>query len=369
MSNYEYITLNRQDEEAIRSFYEKIPTSGDLHFSLNREPGFFDALEAEGNDPEVLIMRKINSGEIIASIILSEKRCYINSMETSIGYMSSLRLAEKYRNRLLGFFARSVYDHQQRKGRKMSLISIFGDNSIAKKNLLSRKGYMPWMRDIGIVHTLIFKPLITRDLKRYEADINIRFANLSDIPLIVGFFEIYGKNKTFFPIYNAMHFNSDRGILKNLKMENIALAFSNDELIGVMGLWDQMGFRNWKIYAYSFKFYLLKPIINLYSLFNRKPLFPPSGKPIDYKNIALVCIRNNDQVVFNHLLKYQIDNLPVRKGVYIAYSMHESNPFLHDFPLPGIDLKSCLYLSFWKEDEALASSLKIEEVYLETGGL
>jgi hypothetical protein len=66
MSNYEYITLNRQDEEAIRSFYEKIPTSGDLHFSLNREPGFFDALEAEGNDPEVLIMRKINSGDVIS---------------------------------------------------------------------------------------------------------------------------------------------------------------------------------------------------------------------------------------------------------------------------------------------------------------
>ena len=369
MSNYEYVILNRSDEKLIRCFYEKIPTSGDLHFSLTREPDFFDALEAEGNDPDVLVMRKISSGEIIASIIASEKQCYISSKETSIGYMSSLRLAEKYRNRLLGFFAKAVYEHQQKKGRKMSLISIFEDNSIARKNLLSGKGYMPRMRNLGIVHTFIFKPLNISGKNNNKADINIRFANIADIPSIVGFFERYGKNKTFFPGYKPMHFNSDRGILKNLKMEDIALAFRNDELTGVMGLWNQTGFRNWKIYTYSLKFYLLKPIINLYSWFNRKPLFPPSGKPIDYKNIALVCIRNNDQNVFNHLLKYQIINLPVRKKVYIAYSMHESNPFLSNFPLPKIDLKSCLYLAYWKEDEALASSLKIDEVYLETGGL
>lgn len=368
MSNYEYIILNRSDEKLICSFYENIPTSGDLHFSLTREPDFFDALEAEGNNPDVLVMRKRDSDEIIASILLSEKTCYINSKETSIGYMSSLRLAEKYRNRLLGFFAKAVYEHQQRKGRKMSLISIFGDNSIARKNLLSGKGFMPRMRDLGIVHTLIFKPLNIRGIDN-KTDINIRFAGIADIQSIVDFFENYGKNKTFFPGYKAINFNSDRGILKNLKTEDIALAFKNDKLVGVLGLWNQMGFRNWKINAYSSKFYLLKPILNIYSWFSQKPLFPPSGEPIDYRNIALVCIRNNDQNIFNRLLQYQITNLPDRKNLYIAYSMHESNPLLCNFPLPKIDLKSNLFLAYWKEDEVLATSIKIDEVYLETGGL
>ena len=369
MSNYEYIILSRSDEDQIRRFYETTPTSGDLHFSLNREPGFFDALEVEGDNPDVLVMRKFDSGEIIGSVIGSEKQCFINSGETSIGYISSLRLAEKYRNRLLGFYAKAFYQHQQKKGRKISLITIFEDNVIARKNLLSGKGYLPIMKDLGMIHTLIFKPMIIRDKRRYKADTNIRFANIEDILSIVHFFEGYGKDKTFFPKYRAIHFNSERGILKNLKMNDIALAFDKSELIGVLGLWNQVKFRNWKIHTYSFRFNLLKPFINIYSWLNRKPLFPAAGEPIDYRNIAIVCIKNNDQNVFNQLLQYHINNLSGRKNVYIAYSMHESNPFLRNFPLPNIDLKSSLYITYWKEDEDFVSSIQTGEIYLETGGL
>ncbi len=369
MSNYEYVCLNRSDEESVRRFYETLPTSGDLHFSLNREPDFFNALDVEGDNPDVLVMRKIDSGEIIGSIIGSEKQCFINSRETSIGYISSLRLAEKYRNRLLGFFAKAFYNHQHEKGRKISLITIFEDNSVARKNLLSGKGYLPMMRDLGIIHTLIFKPTIIRDKRRSKASINIRFADIADIPTIVDFFEIYGKVKTFFPVYKAIHYNSEQGILKNLKMKDIALAFDKSELIGVMGAWNQDEFRKWKIHAYSFRFKLIKPLINLYSWLNRKPLFPTSEKPIDYRNIALVCIKNNDHTVFDRLLQYNLNNLSGRKDIYIAYSMHESNPFLRNFPLPNVDLKSRLYLTYWKEDEAFVSSIQKGEIYLETGGL
>jgi hypothetical protein len=369
MSNFEYICLKRSDEEQIRRFYEIIPTSGDLHFFLNREPDFFDALEVEGDNPDVLVMRKIDSGEIIGSIIGSEKQCYINSGETSMGYISSLRLAEQYRNHLLGFFAKAFYQHQQKKGRKISLITIFEDNVIARKNLLSGKGSLPLMKDLGLIHTFIFKPLIISNKKTCKANIDIRFAQVSDISLIIDFFDKYGKVKTFFPLYKAIHFNSEQGILRNLKMKDIALAFDKSELIGVMGVWNQVEFRKWKIHTYSFRLNLLKPFINLYSWLNRKPLFPAAGKSIDYRNLALVCIKNNDQTIFNGLLKYHLNNLSVRKNVFIAYSMHESNPFLRNFPIPNTDLKSRLFLTYWKEDEDFVSSLRTGEVYLETGGL
>lgn len=369
MSGYGYLRLNRSSENQIRSFYESIPTSGDVHFSLNREPGFFDALEVEGNNSDVFVMQKKDTGEIICSVIVSEKKCYINSKNFSIGYISSLRLAEQYRKCLLGFFMKAFYQHQQLMKRKISLISIFNDNAVAKKNLLTGKGFLPIMKDIGMIHTLIFKPL-NLSVKDIGSDVaDIRFASVNDIPMIIDFFDKYGKDKTFFPCYETSHLNSSTGLLKNLRMEDVALAFKNNELKGVMGLWNQTDFRNWKVHTYSFRLRLLKPFMNIISWIAGKALFPDAGKLIDYRCLSLVCIINNVQSVFNQLLNYQIVNLSGRRNVYFAYSMHDSCPFLYNFPIPNFDLKSSLYLTYWKEDEELVSSFRIDEIYLETGGL
>jgi hypothetical protein len=369
MSNFEYIVLDKSEERSISRFYEDLPTLGDFYFSISREPDFFEAIEVEGNDPEVFVMRRICSREIIGAIITSERECFINAKETSLGYISSLRLAQQYRNRLLGFYAKAFYCHQFERGRRISLMTIFEDNSVAKINLLSGKGMLPSMKDLGQIHTLIFKPVIRNEKEKKLTETEIRSANFEDIPMITDFLTKTGKDKTFFPVYRENHFNSDHGVLKNLKMKDIALAFYNGELSGVMGLWDQNEFRRWKIYDYSFRLKLLKPLINTHSWLMKKPLLPPSNKPFDYRNMALVCIRNNDHKVFNRLLQYHMNNLSKSNKVYIAYSMHESSPFLHNFPLPNIDFKSRLYLTYWKEDEAMLSSIIPGEIYLETGGL
>ena len=369
MSNFEYIVLDKSEERSISRFYEDLPTLGDFYFSISREPDFFEAIEVEGNDPEVFVMRRICSREIIGAIITSERECFINAKETSLGYISSLRLAQQYRNRLLGFYAKAFYCRQFERGRRISLMTIFEDNSVAKKNLLSGKGMLPSMKDLGQIHTLIFKPVIRNEKEKKLTETDIRSANFEDIPMITDFLTKTGKDKTFFPVYRENHFNSDHGVLKNLKMKDIALAFYNGELSGVMGLWDQNEFRRWKIYDYSFRLKLLKPLINTHSWLMKKPLLPPSNKPFDYRNMALVCIRNNDHKVFNRLLQYHMNSLSKSNKVYIAYSMHESSPFLHNFPLPNIDFKSRLYLTYWKEDEAMLSSIIPGEIYLETGGL
>lgn len=369
MSNFEYLSLKRSDEEHIRHFYDSLPTSGGIRFSLNRSPDFFGALEAEGDDPDVFVMRRKDSSEIIGSIIVSTKLCYINSKETPVFYISSLRLAEKYRNRLLGFFARAFNLHQHEKGHVLSLMSIFEDNTIARENLLTGKGYLPLMKDYGVIHTHIFKPQTIGKNKMTGADLFIRPAGVTDIPEITGFLNEQGKKKTFFPVYREAHFNSESGLLRQMRVEDIALAYDKERICGIMGLWDQTGFRHWKIIAYKGWLKILKPFLNLYSLLNKKPLFPPSGKPLKYMNLSIVCISNNDQSVFNNLLDFHMKRLKERKRMLIAYAMHETNPFLQAFPLPSVDLKSRLYLTYWREDEELAGSVVKGEVYIETGAL
>jgi hypothetical protein len=369
MSNFEYLSLNKTDEKKIREFYASVSKSGSIQFSLCREPGFFDALVVEGNEPDVFVMRKKDDGEIITSVITSKKSCFINSAKTTVCYISSLRLSEQYRNRLLGFFAKAFYTHQHEKGRLISLMTIFEDNKIARKNILTGKGHLPLMKDFGQIRTRIFKPIPVKNIKNDYSKVDIRTAEIADMNLIIDFLHENGSSKTFFPVYEAEHFNSGNGLLKNLKIEDIALAFNGKVLVGVTALWDQTSFRYWKIHSYSKIMKLLRPLINLYSWLKRKPLLPASGIPIKYLNLAIVCIKNNSQSVFNHLLNYQFRKIAGSKNTYIAYAMHESNPFYDSFKVPGIDLRSRLYIAYWKQNESLVSLIKTGEIYIETGAI
>ena len=369
MSNYEYLSLNRTHENQICEFYGTAAKAGSIRFSLCRDPLFFDALAVEGDEPEVFVMRKKDNLEIMGSVITSKKLCFVSSGKISLGYLSSLRLSEQYRNRLLGFYAKAYYQHQHENKRLISLITIFENNEIARKNLLTGKGYLPLFMDLGLIRTRIFKPVPIRTGNFKNSDIIIRSAEKADLSQIIDFINEYGRRKTFFPVYEAEHFNSESGLLKHLKIEDFAVAFNKNKLTGLIGLWDQTSFRYWKIHSYSKTINLLKPVINIASWLSGKPTFPSAGVKINYRNLALVCIKNDDRMVFNSLLNHHFKNMSGMKKVYLAYAMHESNPFFNSFPVTGIDLKSRLFLTYWKEDEALVSSIKLGEIYIETGAI
>ena len=101
MSNFEYIVLDKPEERSIRRFYEDLSTLGDFHFSISREPDFFEAIEVEGNDPEIFVMRRICSREIIGALISSKKECFINALkinpdfETAATMVKTLESMEK----------------------------------------------------------------------------------------------------------------------------------------------------------------------------------------------------------------------------------------------------------------------------------
>jgi hypothetical protein len=368
MSRFLTYKLQPNEECEIKEFYRNIPTSGNLSFVLEREPSFYEALEVEGNEADVVVVKDSVSNKIVCAAIKSKKNCFIDGEIHRIGYLSGLRILEEYRNgQVLARLFRYFKEVQESDNCSFYITTIFDDNKHAQQILTSKKAGLPFFQDSGIYYTLIFKPQGVPSF--LQNPYQIRRATEDDLDKISLFLHQEAKNKQFFPVYNEKDFNSKTGLLKGLDFKDIALLFHNEKLKGIMALWDQNLFRQWKIKAYSGYFKFIRPVINVAAYFKKMPLLPAANNPINYKTLALVCIENNNQQLFNLLLNELIQSEKKDNRIYIAAGFHQKDPFLQNFPFPNMKLKSKIFIVYWEKSTTFIPQ-KMEFIpYLELGSL
>jgi hypothetical protein len=136
-----------------------------------------------------------------------------------------------------------------------------------------------------------------------------------------------------------------------------------------MALWDQSCFRQWKVKSYSGIFKYLRPAINILSWILGKPILPKAGKALHYKNIALLCIKDNNYEAFQLLMGNFANEYRHQKDIYFAIGLHESDPFGNKFKIRGFVLKSRIYIAYWKEYKEFADKVTHCEPYFELGAL
>ena len=358
----EIVDATRKDDAALRDVLRRNPMPGNISVAFEREPSFYDALEVEGEENYVVAARCKANGKLVGFGTRSIKQAYLNGKPTAIGYLSSLRLDAKYRNGLA--VARGY--------RRLKAVHIVGnvshyfttiidDNHLAKKLLTSGKAGLPEYIDAGRFFTLALRPSAQQSLTGQA----IRQANSSDIESIIELLNREGKKKQLFPVYTAEHLTSQKGLLRGLDLRNILLAFNNNKLIGIMGLWNQSSFRQSIIQQYSSLIHLMRYFYNPISLITDGPTLPIPGK-LNYAVIALCCIRDNCIDTFNNLLNqtlYESQNL---HSVLLGF--HETDPLLAALKKrPHIPYISRLYYVYWENDVSPKPDGRTP--YLELGAL
>lgn len=357
----------KEDDNKLRNFCRTHNSEGLIEFGLERDPSFLDALEVEGDVNDVMVAMDLAKDKVVGMALRSEKKCYVNGVPTQLGYINGLRISETYRNGLMlsrGYqFLKKL--HQQ-SNCSAYLTTIFEDNLKAQEILTSKRGKLPTYYDIGCYHTIVFKPVKFKST--LEKKLIIRRARMVDIGEIVRFLNQEGRRRQFFPLYETYHFEKNSGLLRGLLIENVVLAYRNGKLVGMMALWDQTGFRQWKIKKYKKALRYLIPFINAFAWAQRKPFLPKAGETINYKILSLVCVKNDDSLVFNALLKEILNKLE-QEEIYLAIGFHDSDPLLKTFPLPKVTFKSHLYLVYWDDNDTFAASLDERYPYLELGSI
>ena len=360
--NYTYRVGEQKDESELRSFIASMPMPGSISIRMERNPNFFDAAAVEGDVNETLLVREQN-GLLTGVGIRSEKIVFVNGQESTIGYLSGLRVAEKYRSlRYLTQAYKELKKLHEKGSAKIYLTTIVDENERAIKVLESGKGSLPKYNFFGEYLTYVIPPGRVHGSPEY----NIRLSEKEDMNSLLGFLNENGRTKQFFPIYNEDDFSN--GLLRGL--DEVYLAFKDGEICGCMGLWDQHSYKQVYIDSYSTSMKLLRPFYNIQAKLRKRALLPAEGRLFNNVKVAIPLIKDDDEDVFYSMLdQLSFDAAKLKKP--LLYGVHEKDPFKGILEHASSRVyKSRTYAVHWPDGEEDYRSLDRERVpYLELGGL
>ncbi len=358
------------DDMEMRKVLHEMPMPGSVQIAYLREPSFFGALQVEGTYNEVLIGRDDETERIVGLGSRSIKTAFINGRRSPLGYLSSLRLAEEYRGGMnLARGYRILREWHQDGRTKLYITTIMEGNTVAHEILTSHRAGLPTYHDFGRFCCMAIS--MQQKLKSASSKaIDIRLATREDIHAIIGFWQQEGAKKQFFPEYSATDLLSSEGLLRGLELEDVFLAFSGEELVGTVAAWDQKSFRQSIVRGYGRRLKFLRLPYNATAWLLGYPILPRPGSNLDYFNLSLVCIREDDPHVFESLLAQMIKRYQSHYSLLMA-GLHERDPLLpvlrkyRHFPY-----ESRLYVVCWEDGEEDFGNLDDWRIpYLELGAL
>lgn len=366
-AKFQILKANATDEEQLNLLYSEKSRDGSLQINLERSPDFFEALRVEGYDSVVNYVKDTQTGHIAGAGIRTIRECYINGEIKKIGYLSGLRVAEKYRKSRVMAMIFQKLKHMYLQGECTGyLFSVFNNNTKALHALTSGKAGLPMVKTVGNYNSFIFKPKLIAS-KNFSGP-TIRQATIDDIGNLISFLNEEGRKRQYCPHYTSSDFSST-GSLKNMNMDDVILALDNNEIIGCLALWDQTPFRRWKVGGYSRMLKICRPILNGIFKILDLPQYPKANTLFNYRILSLVCIKNNNTDIFSSLFNQLMRNIGKSDDVLISASFFDTDPLIRVLPKLKICLKSTIFIGHWSKTQSEIDAMDDRFPYLEAGSL
>src|SRR5207244_12823365 len=117
---------------------------------------------------------------------------------------------------------------------------------------------------------------------RRSAGVSVRPATPEDLPAVLAFLEAVGPQRQFFPRYEPGDFFTAGGAFRDLRSEDLLLAYRGGRLAGTLAGWDQRGFRQTVVHAYRRPLRWAKPLYNGWARVWGRPRLPGAGEAVAY---------------------------------------------------------------------------------------
>src|SRR5438552_6962737 len=227
MNRYRFDLASEADDADLRRVLAETPMPGRIAVSFRREPSYFAAAAVDGRFRQVVAARDIHSGRIVGFGSRSVGQRYVNGLPTPIGYLSSLRLLEEHRNRGLVARGYAYFRRLHADGRApLYLTTIADGNLLALTLLTSGRAGLPRYHPAGrfLTAAIPWRKRTSRAQSESPA-VRIRPAAVEDVPAVLEFLHRVGPRRQFFPCYGADEFFTPGGAFRDLRPEDLLLAF------------------------------------------------------------------------------------------------------------------------------------------------
>lgn len=347
-SKFEFKWATTDDEPDIRALVGSVPMPGGVSVRFSREPDYFLGATIMGDPCDVLIVRHRPDGQLAGIACRAERRAYINGRESSLGYIGQARVAPEFQgNRLIQRGAKRF--------RGVSPADLLYMGVIASDNPRAREVFVgAWLpEDLHTTHVcgLTTCAMLLRPLRTYHVPgIKVQHGSQESLEEIVGFLQEHGPRRQLFPAYTLKDF-TDGERMRGLKPQDIMVARRGTEIVGVMAVWDQEGYKQDIVDSYGPGVNRIRPLYNLLArLFGAQPLTLPS-KAIPLAFAACVCIAEDNPELMRVLLNACLRNAYERGKAFLMIGLADNNPLL---PIarkyPHIPYHSELYVVSWDEN-------------------
>lgn len=302
------------DDEGIRALMRRQSLGGRIRLTMTRDPEFATGCSATGEECRTVVARAGADRAIVGVACRSVRRVFWNGQPRRIGYLSQLRVDERFRGRWLLSQGFRLLDRVHREDPVPAYLAavVDGDGEAAGVLVSRRRRTFPVLQEIAACRTLAI-PL--RAAGRQSAEpLTIAAASAGELAELADFLQTQGARCQLFPVWTEERL---RGLATlGLEPRDILLARRNGELVGSLALWDQSRFKQTAVAGYAGWWRALRPLL------------PPVGAVLRIVYASLICIAGEEPAVFQGLLREACHAARARSNDYLLIGLDVRDPLL-----------------------------------------
>lgn len=261
---------------------------------FEREPSFFDSLDVHG---EATVLAADGAGEILGFALRSTDALWVEGRRQRVGYLGGLRVrgdARDLRSLKLGWDV--IAQLHRDDPVDFYYTTIQETNHLARKVLEGGRFKIPAYHQIDTIVSHIFSPRAPRDPQCCDI-VNGADVETGEIARVI---EELGPARNLFPALTADELFTPR--TRGLSRSDIFLAVDGSRVLGMLGRWDQSGFKQVRLSGYPASMRWLRPLLNAASPLTRGPHVPAAGERMKIVYLCLPLVRDDRLDVFSALV-------------------------------------------------------------------
>ena len=337
------------DDPALRKLLASSAMPGRLTVTFEREPNYFLGCGTMGRFYQIIIARHKATGEIAGVLCRGIRPHFINGQPQDLGYIGQIRIAEKYRSLWLLQRGLAYFRQLHADGRAPAYWGVISEeNAIARGILVEKPRHgFPSAHNVAGIYTLGI--ILRQPLKPIDFPGQLERGSVGTLHEIVAFLRQHGAEKQFFPTYDETDFNGGPATL-GFVVEDFLVARKNGAIVGMLGLWDQAGYKQTVVRGYDRSLRLIRPFYNLGArLVGAQPL-PAIGEHIHSAYASFICVADNDPITFRSLLRAAYNLAAERLYAHLMLGLADTDPLLEVArEYAHISYRSRLFIGYWVE--------------------
>ena len=339
MSQFSILPYTTADNEGAKALC-RIPVSGNIVLSLEREEDYLAGAFLQCEQPDVYVCRETKTGQVCGLFNVGFRRVFVNGEVRTQRYFSDLRIAPAFqKSRLFYQIIRYVTQNNLVPvGQEAAQTIVFTDNAVFQNMIQKRKDnsrfpkyhfandYFTHIVSLSSPKNPFQRPSLRRSpVGQYKP----RKATINDASLMQSFLMQHAPEKQSYPFYDYLKMETP--YYNGLKITDYYLAFEADELVGFCAKWHQKDIKQTRIVGYSRLFSIVRPLANAFSKLFGGFQLPPAGTVLNYFYVHNILISINRADVFEALLHAIFEEYKRHEFAYFMVGLCQNDALLTVF--------------------------------------